>query len=63
MSPETIRRAIKLLEDDYHTTLPDAYIQDLMSQAAETKYPIAVVNENGRLLGIVVRSSILSGLI
>ena len=53
----------EILKKDYFTTLPDSYIQDLMCQAVETKYPIAVIDEDNKLLGVVVRSSILSGLI
>lgn len=51
-----------ILKQDYFTTSPEVYIQDLMSRAVDTKYPIAVVDESNRLLGVVVRSSILSGL-
>lgn len=52
-----------ILRQDYFTISPEAYIQDLMSRAVETKYPLAVVDEENKLLGVVVRSSILSGLI
>lgn len=51
-----------MLVTDYHTTSPDTPLSDLIGVAAETKYPIAVV-ENEKLLGIIVRVSILSGLI
>jgi glycine betaine/proline transport system ATP-binding protein len=51
-----------LLITDYHTTKPDTQLNDLLGVAAETKYPIAVVEEE-RLLGIIVRVSILSGLV
>lgn len=63
---EAIKQKKKLadiLRKDYYTISPEEYLNDLMCQASETKYPIAVVNENNRLLGIVVRSSILAGLI
>lgn len=53
----------EILRKDYFTTGPDAYIQELINQAIEAKYPIAVVDELDKLLGIIVRSSILSGLI
>lgn len=52
-----------ILRQDYFKISPEAYIQDLMSRAVETKYPLAVVDEENKLLGVVVRSSILSGLI
>ncbi len=54
----------EILRKDYFTSSPEDYIQELMEQAAETKYPIAVTDdETGKLLGVVVRSSILSGLV
>ena len=51
-----------VLEQGYHTTEPDTPLSDLIGVAAESKYPIAVV-EDDRLLGIIVRVSILSGLV
>lgn len=50
------------LTHDYHTTSPDTPLQELIELATDTKYPIAVV-EDGELLGIIVRVSLLSGLI
>lgn len=50
------------LTHDYHTTSPDTPLQELIELATDTKYPIAVV-EDGKLLGIIVRVSLLSGLI
>lgn len=52
----------EVLRTDFNTTLPDTPLNELLGIAAETKYPIAVV-ENKKLLGIIVRVSILSGLI
>lgn len=52
-----------ILRNDYFTTTSEEYVQDLIEKASETKYPIAVTDENNKLLGIIVRSSILSGLI
>lgn len=51
-----------ILKQDYFSTSPDTYIQELMHEASITKYPIAVVDDQNKLLGIIVRSSILSGL-
>ncbi|SEQ66388.1 quaternary amine ABC transporter ATP-binding protein [Piscibacillus halophilus] len=45
-----------------HQTAPDTPLNDLIGVAADAKYPIAVVDE-GRLVGIVSRVSILSGLV
>jgi len=51
----------EMLITDYHTTTPDTPLQDLIGVAVETKYPIAVV-EDEKLKGIIVRVSILTGL-
>lgn len=51
----------KILTQDFFTTTKDTPLRDLIPVAAETKYPIAVVEED-RLVGIIVRVSILSGL-
>ncbi|KNY29851.1 quaternary amine ABC transporter ATP-binding protein [Pseudobacteroides cellulosolvens] len=67
----TIDDALKAVEDnkwvedvlrsDFHTTSPNTPLSDLIGIAADTKFPIAVVEET-KLLGIIVRVSILSGL-
>ena len=57
------RSMLNILKHDYYTTDEETYVQDLISMAVETKFPIAVVNENKKLLGIIVRVSVLSGLI
>jgi len=54
---------LNILRHDYYTTDEETYVQDLISMAVETKFPIAVVDENKKLLGIIVRVSVLSGLI
>ncbi|MCP8617284.1 quaternary amine ABC transporter ATP-binding protein [Salirhabdus salicampi] len=51
-----------VLQTDYETTSPDTPLSDLIGVATETRYPIAVV-EDEKLVGIIVRVSILSGLI
>ncbi|GAA0357609.1 quaternary amine ABC transporter ATP-binding protein [Bacillus horti] len=67
----TIDAAIKALKEnkwvedvliqDYPIVPPNTLLNELIGVAAETKYPIAVVEE-GKLEGIIVRVSILSGL-
>lgn len=52
-----------ILQQDFETATPDTFIQELIPQATETKYPIAIINENEQLVGLVVRVSVLSGLI
>lgn len=51
-----------ILIKDYHTTSSDTYVQDLIPIASSTKYPIAVVDDHNKLLGIIVRVSVLSAL-
>ncbi|MEK3992545.1 betaine/proline/choline family ABC transporter ATP-binding protein [Robertmurraya sp. FSL R5-0851] len=51
-----------VLESDFHTTAPTTPLSELIGIAAESRYPIAVVEEN-KLVGIIVRVSILSGLV
>ncbi|MDK2918847.1 MAG: glycine betaine/proline transport system ATP-binding protein [Candidatus Petromonas sp.] len=52
-----------IMKQDYSTTSPETYVQDLIPKASEAKYPIAVVDDTNKLLGVVVRVSVLSGLI
>lgn len=52
-----------ILKHDFEKTSPETFIQDLIPQATETKYPIAVVDEDEKLIGLIVRVSVLSGLI
>ncbi|KJS87627.1 MAG: ABC transporter ATP-binding protein [Peptococcaceae bacterium BICA1-8] len=52
-----------ILIQDYFTTEPETYIQELIPMATESKYPIAVMDEENRLLGIIVRVSVLSNLV
>ncbi|WP_099192313.1 quaternary amine ABC transporter ATP-binding protein [Tepidibacter mesophilus] len=51
-----------VLQYDFHKTSPDTPLNELLGVAAETQYPIAVI-EDDKLLGIIVRVSILSGLV
>lgn len=52
----------EILIHDYCTTDPEALLQDLIPIATQSKYPIVVLDETGRLLGIVMRVSVLSAL-
>ncbi|WP_053954870.1 quaternary amine ABC transporter ATP-binding protein [Inediibacterium massiliense] len=52
-----------ILKQDYFKTDPDTYVQELIPKAVETKYPIAVVDHTQKLLGIIVRASVLAGLV
>ena len=52
-----------ILRHDYYTTKGDTYIQDLIEKATKTKYPIVVTDDEQKMIGIIVRTSILSGLL
>ena len=63
---EAVKKKKKLediLRQDYFTTDEETYVQELIPKAIESKYPIAVVDKNKKLLGIIVRVSVLSGLV
>ncbi|MFS0752387.1 quaternary amine ABC transporter ATP-binding protein [Oceanobacillus sp. 1P07AA] len=51
-----------VLQTEIHHTTPSTPLSDLIGIAADTKYPIAVIEEE-KLVGIVSRVSILSGLV
>ncbi|NMD42716.1 MAG: glycine betaine/L-proline ABC transporter ATP-binding protein [Firmicutes bacterium] len=53
----------KIVETDIPMTSPDTPIQDLFPVAATARVPIAVVDEKRKLLGIIVRVSVLAGLV
>lgn len=51
-----------VLLSDTPTVSPDTLLHDIFSLAADSRYPIAVTGPEGRLLGVIVRGSILGGL-
>ncbi len=53
----------ELLRHDYYMADPDEYIEDLLEKATKSKYPIVVVDDENKLLGIITRTSILAGLL
>lgn len=63
---EAIKKGKKLediIQQNYFTTDTETYLQDLLSMAIEAKFPIAVVDDTNKLEGIIVRASVLSGLV
>ena len=44
------------------TTAPEAYIEEIIPMAAQTEHPIAVVGDNGSLLGEIDRGALLTGM-
>jgi len=41
---------------------PDAPLQDILPKIADIRYPIAVVDDGEKLLGVIVRGSVIAGL-
>jgi len=60
------QRGVKDLKDlvisDIPTTAPDTLLEELIPVAAMHKYPIAVLDQNGVLVGVVPRVAVLAGL-
>ena len=44
------------------TTEPDTYIEEIIPMAAQTEHPIAVVGDDGHLLGEIHRGALLTGM-
>lgn len=51
-----------VMERKIHTTHDDVLVADIMPIAAETPFPIAVVDDQNRLKGIVTKSGVLTAL-
>ncbi|MDE5416207.1 quaternary amine ABC transporter ATP-binding protein [Alkalihalobacterium chitinilyticum] len=52
-----------ILIEDYFTTNTETYLQELIPKATQSKYPIAVVDDENRFEGIISRVSVLSALV
>jgi glycine betaine/proline transport system ATP-binding protein len=52
-----------LYRDEIETTSGDMPLLELMPVAIRTKYPIAVIDEDEKLLGIIVRVTVLAGIL
>ncbi|MEX2355972.1 MAG: glycine betaine/L-proline ABC transporter ATP-binding protein [Thermaerobacterales bacterium] len=53
----------KILITEVPVTAPDLPLRELIPQAIEARFPIAVIDDDRRLLGIIVRVSVLKGLV
>ena len=49
-----------LLEDEVYTVWPETPLSELMGQAMTCRYPMAVVDHDGRLIGLLDRATILA---
>lgn len=52
----------KILQTDIPKVAPDTVANELFPILADLNYPLAVVNEHDRLLGVIVKGSLLAGL-
>ncbi|WP_428263422.1 quaternary amine ABC transporter ATP-binding protein [Haliangium sp.] len=60
LQAEKARNLTSAIDDDIYTTTPGTTVRDLLATAVVTKVPIAVLDEERRLLGVVDRASILA---
>ena len=49
-----------IIRDDAGRTSPEAPVKQLLSKVMTSSYPVAVLDDEGRLSGIVDRASIIS---
>lgn len=52
-----------VLRDDVTVVPKDEYINDIIPKALESSFPLAVVNEEEKLVGFILRVHVLSGLV
>ncbi|WP_047982871.1 quaternary amine ABC transporter ATP-binding protein [Ornithinibacillus californiensis] len=57
------KKLTDILRSDYAVVQRDEYIHELIPKALESKYPLAVENEEGKLVGFILRVHVLSGLV
>lgn len=62
LADEGVKELETIITNDYQTTGPDVVIVDLLPKASRAKNPIAVIDEAGKLLGIIVRVSVITGI-
>lgn len=63
LADQGIKSLESIIINDIFKASPDTLISDLLPMSKESKYPIAVIDDNGKLLGIIVRVSVISGII
>ncbi|MFA6776291.1 MAG: CBS domain-containing protein, partial [Sphaerochaetaceae bacterium] len=56
------KELVDVLDKDVHTVRQSDLIASVMPLAAESKYPLAVLDDEGVLAGIVTKASVLSAL-
>jgi len=53
----------EVMHQDITTVKSDEYVNDLIPKALESSLPLVVVDDNNKLLGIILRVHVLSGLV
>lgn len=53
----------RILITDVPRTSPETSISEIIPVLADSRFPVAVVRDDGRLLGVIVRGSLLAGLV
>ena len=56
------KELVNIIERDIKTVSPETTIQEIFPMMTDIRYPIAVVNEEKKILGVIVRGTILAGL-
>lgn len=57
-------RTIKdILKTDFLTVSPEDYLGDVFEKSGQTSYPLAVVNDENRLVGILTKAQIMASLV
>lgn len=62
-SEQGVKDVVQLVNSDFNQTLPDTPLEELLPVAAVSKWPIAVVSDNGSLQGIIPRAAVLAALV
>ena len=57
-----IKQLDGIIQKDMPVSAPDTVLSDLLEVMANTKIPLAVVNEDNELKGVLVRGSVIAGL-
>lgn len=57
---ENVKSLDKIIKNDAYTAQPDTPIKQLLSEAIGSTVPIAVINADGKFLGVVDRASIIN---
>lgn len=63
LAQKNIRQVDEIIDRDIPIVSPETPISDLLSMARDAIYPLAVVGENDKLLGIIKRSTIIGGIL